>query len=44
MKLANSQIMDIEGRTDPFPLTIQGYVTDLEFLIMDHDDHDILLG
>ena len=44
VKLANSQIMDIEGRTDLLPLTIQGYVTNLEFLIMDHDDHDILLG
>ncbi|CAF0906907.1 unnamed protein product [Brachionus calyciflorus] len=43
-KTANNSISKVDGKTDSLKVDIEGHVCDLEFLVIDHEDNDGLLG
>jgi hypothetical protein len=44
IKTANNEIRNVEGKTGKIPIDIAGHICELEFLVINHDDHDALLG
>lgn len=44
VKVANNEITAVVGVTKPMIVNINRHICKIEFLIMDHDDHDVLLG
>ncbi|CAF1153123.1 unnamed protein product, partial [Brachionus calyciflorus] len=44
IKTANNSISKVDGKTDSLKVDIDGHVCDLEFLVIDHEDNDGLLG
>ena len=44
VKVADNTIMQVLGVTEPLSVEINGHTCELTFLIMEHDDHDVLLG
>lgn len=44
IKTANNSISKVDGKTDSLKVDIEGHVCDLEFLVIDHEDNDGLLG
>ena len=43
-KLANSKTEFVKGKTNPLPVRLGTSNVNLEFIVIDHKDHDILLG
>ena len=44
IKTADERISQVFGVTDTLKLDIQGMVTFMKFLVIDHKDHDVLVG
>ncbi|CAF1023560.1 unnamed protein product [Brachionus calyciflorus] len=44
IKTANKSISKVDGKTDSLKVDIEGHVCDLEFLVIDHEDNECLLG
>ncbi|CAF0938986.1 unnamed protein product [Brachionus calyciflorus] len=44
IRTANGEISHISGITKPLEVNISGYKGLIEFLVFDHEDHDVLLG
>ncbi|CAF0967703.1 unnamed protein product [Brachionus calyciflorus] len=44
IKTANNSISKVDRKTDSLKVDIDGHVCDLEFLLIDHEDNDGLLG
>ncbi|CAF0816672.1 unnamed protein product [Brachionus calyciflorus] len=44
IRTANGKISHISGITKPLEVNISGYKCLIEFLVFDHEDHDVLLG
>lgn len=44
IKSANNAITDVVGITKPLLIDIHGHATTVSFVILHHDDHEILLG
>ena len=44
IKLANSKTEFVKGKTNPLPVRLGTSNVNLEFIVIDHKDHDILLG
>ena len=44
VKVADNMIIDVMGVTEPVTIDVQGHSCTLELYIMEHDDHEVLLG
>jgi len=44
VKVANNSITNVKGKTKALNVDISGHTCMLEFVVMDHDDHEALLG
>jgi hypothetical protein len=44
VKVADNMVVDVVGVTDPVTIEVQGHSCTLELFIMEHDDHEVLLG
>ena len=44
VKTADNSINNVIGITEPLTIEVHGHICKLEMLVMDHEDHDVLLG
>ena len=44
VKTADNAISQVRGITKSLPVNVHGHVCDLEFIVLDNDDHEVLLG
>ncbi|CAF1138545.1 unnamed protein product, partial [Brachionus calyciflorus] len=44
IRTANSIVSEISGITRPIEVNISGHKCNMQFLVFDHEDHDVLLG
>jgi len=44
VKTADNNITHVEGITEPIRINVHGHVVFMQFLVMEHEDHDVLLG
>ncbi len=44
IKSANNAVTPVVGVTDELPIDIHGHYCSISFIVLDHDDHELLLG
>jgi hypothetical protein len=44
IKTADSMVVPVVGITEALKVEIHGHVCEIDFVVMNHDDHDVLLG